>query len=203
MLILLRHGQTTSNVGRHLDTALPGAELTDLGRAQARDAGAEIMERFSPARVVTSQALRARQTGEIAFGEHFESIPALDGLHEVQAGRWEMMNTREAHEAYHGAFRGFYRRKLDSLIDGGDSLDVFLTRYRTAVEPLITPVSREGDTVVVSHGGAIRAFAANATDVDPDFAEQAYLPNCHYVVIDPQAEFGSWRVEQWGTYPLS
>ena len=35
MLILLRHGQTTSNVDRLLDTRLPGAALTELGQEQA------------------------------------------------------------------------------------------------------------------------------------------------------------------------
>ena len=197
MLILLRHGQTTSNVGHHLDTRLPGAELTKLGRSQAAAAGEEIMRRFAPARVVTSQALRARQTGQIAFGAHFNDIEAREGLHEVQAGRWEMMNSREAHIAYHGAFHGFYRRQLDALIEGGDSLEVFLARYRAAIVPL---TGLAGDSVVVSHGGAIRAFASNATDVDPDFAESAYLPNCHYVVIDLVGEFGSWRVREWGKH---
>lgn len=199
MLILLRHGQTTSNVGRHLDTTLPGAELTELGRSQAAAAGEEIMRRFSPARVVTSRALRARQTGQIAFGARFGDIEEREGLHEVQAGSWEMMNSREAHMAYHGALRGFYRRQLDALIEGGDSLEVFLARYRAAIEPL---TGLTGDSVVVSHGGAIRVFAANATDVDPDFAESAYLPNCHYVVIDPVGEFGSWRVRAWGKHQL-
>lgn len=199
MLILLRHGQTTSNVGHYLDTALPGAELTDLGRAQAAAAGEEIMGRFAPERVVTSQALRARQTGQIAFGAHFGDIPALDGLHEVQAGRFEMLNSVEALTAYHGAFRGFYRRELGTLIDGGDSLETFLSRYRASIEPL---AKLAGDTVAVSHGGAIRAFTANAADVDPGFAEASYLPNCHYVVIDPAGDFGSWRVVEWGAYPL-
>lgn len=35
MLILLRHGQTTSNVDRKLDTLVPGAPLTQLGEEQA------------------------------------------------------------------------------------------------------------------------------------------------------------------------
>ena len=34
-LLLIRHGQTSSNVGQHLDTAEPGADLTPLGRKQA------------------------------------------------------------------------------------------------------------------------------------------------------------------------
>ena len=200
MLILLRHGQTFSNIDHKLDTLLPGAELTDLGREQAREAGREILREFDVDRVITSEALRARQTGAIGFGGAFAEILAVPGLQEVHAGRWEMMNTREAHEAYLTAFRGFYRRDLASLIDDGDSLDTFLTRYRAGLDPW---VDRESTTVVVSHGGAIRAFAANASAVDPVFAEESYLPNCSYVVLDPVGEFGSWRVEKWAEYPLS
>lgn len=64
-----------------------------------------------------------------------------------------------------------------------------------------------GSTVVVSHGGAIRAFTANACQVDPVFAEQSYLPNCEYVVLnpgdDPAATFGDWEVVRWGAYDLA
>ncbi len=35
-LVLVRHGQSHGNVDRRLDTRPPGAELTDLGRDQAR-----------------------------------------------------------------------------------------------------------------------------------------------------------------------
>ncbi|POC80683.1 histidine phosphatase family protein, partial [Vibrio vulnificus] len=34
-LILIRHGQTESNVHRLLDTAMPGPGLTELGQQQA------------------------------------------------------------------------------------------------------------------------------------------------------------------------
>ncbi|MGV0433147.1 histidine phosphatase family protein [Corynebacterium sp. 20_84] len=207
MLILLRHGQTTSNVEHKLDTVLPGAELTELGREQAKAAGEEILANYEVDRVVSSQATRAKQTAQIGFGERFADIPAIDGIHEVHAGRWEMHNSREAHEAYLTAFRGFYRRQLEALIDGGDTLDIFLSRYKGGLLPL---AAQEGTTVAVSHGGAIRAFAANACEVSPEFAEVSYLPNCQYVVLDPTAgptgdavaDFGQWRVVRWAEYPL-
>jgi len=207
MLILLRHGQTTSNVDHKLDTVLPGAELTELGREQAKAAGEEILANYEVDRVVSSQATRAKQTAQIGFGERFADIPAIDGIHEVHAGRWEMHNSREAHEAYLTAFRGFYRRQLEALIDGGDTLDIFLSRYKGGLLPL---ASQEGTTVAVSHGGAIRAFAANACEVSPEFAEVSYLPNCQYVVLDPTAgptgdaveDFGQWRVVRWAEYQL-
>lgn len=207
MLILLRHGQTTSNVDHKLDTLLPGAELTELGREQARAAGEEILANYDVDQVISSQATRAKQTAQIAFGDRFSDIPAVDGIQEVHAGRWEMHNSREAHEAYLGAFRGFYRRQLDSLIDDGDTLDLFLSRYKGGLLPY---AAQDGTTVAVSHGGAIRAFAANACEVDPGFAEVSYLPNCQYVVLDPSAgptgdpveDFGLWRVVRWAEYEL-
>ncbi|WKK60521.1 histidine phosphatase family protein [Corynebacterium sp. P3-F1] len=207
MLILLRHGQTTSNVDHKLDTLLPGAELTDLGREQAKAAGEEILATYNVDRVISSRATRAKQTARIGFGERFNDIPAVDGIQEVHAGRWEMHNSRKAHEAYLCAFRGFYRRQLDSLIDDGDTLDLFLSRYKGGLLPY---AEQEGTTVAVSHGGAIRAFAANACEIDADFAEASYLPNCQYVVLDPSAgptgdpveDFGSWGVVRWADYEL-
>lgn len=207
MLILLRHGQTTSNVDHKLDTLLPGAELTELGREQAKAAGEEILATYDVDRVISSQAIRAKQTAQIAFGERFGDIPSVEGIQEVHAGRWEMHNSREAHEAYLTAFRDFYRRKLEALIDGGDTLDLFLSRYKGGLLPY---AAQDGTTVAVSHGGAIRAFAANACEVDPVFAEMSYLPNCQYVVLDPTAgptgdpveDFGQWRVVRWADYEL-
>ena len=36
-LLLIRHAETTANAQRLLDTAPPGADLTDLGRTQATE----------------------------------------------------------------------------------------------------------------------------------------------------------------------
>lgn len=211
MLILMRHGQTTSNVDRKLDTLVPGAALTPLGEEQARDAGAHILDAYDVTRVVSSEALRARQTAAIGFGHAFPNIPAVPGLQEVHAGRWEMQNSWRAHAEYLRAFRGFYRRDLASSVQEGDSLEVFLGRYSGGLMPFVQEDHETGGTtVVVSHGGAIRAFTANACEVDPKFAEQSYLPNCQYVVIDPATEpgadpaatFGNWNVVKWADYRL-
>lgn len=61
-LFLVRHGQTTSNAIHALDTALPGADLTDLGREQATEAGRILATRTRKARILSSQAARAQQT---------------------------------------------------------------------------------------------------------------------------------------------
>ena len=43
-IILLRHGQTYSNIDRIMDTRPPGAELTERGRGQAEDVGRELAD---------------------------------------------------------------------------------------------------------------------------------------------------------------
>lgn len=62
----MRHGQTTSNTIHALDTALPGADLTELGREQASAVGAWLAQRSPQLYLVSSQAARAQQTAVLA-----------------------------------------------------------------------------------------------------------------------------------------
>ena len=87
-IILVRHGQTGSNVRRVIDTRPPGAELSPLGRRQAEAAGRELAE-VSGARLAgmwCSVALRAQQTAVLAqaafgaaFGAAFSLADAASG----------------------------------------------------------------------------------------------------------------------------
>ncbi|WP_257162080.1 histidine phosphatase family protein [Corynebacterium cystitidis] len=198
MLILLRHGQTTSNVGRALDTALPGAPLTELGQQQAREVGPELMDLYNPELVVTSEALRARQTGQLAFGSHFDDIPAVAGLQEITAGDHEMLSTPEAHEAYHGTVHSWFGGDSDAAIPGGEDAHQFLDRYRGGVAEALR--GGHASAVVVSHGAAIRMFAVRAAGIDPQFAVHNPLPNCRFVVLHPTATFGQWELVRWGDH---
>ncbi|MFE1538772.1 histidine phosphatase family protein, partial [Corynebacterium bovis] len=64
-LYLIRHGQTTSNLVHALDTRLPGASLTDLGREQATAAGSALAQVTRRVAVVSSLAARAQQTAAV------------------------------------------------------------------------------------------------------------------------------------------
>ncbi|WP_394280773.1 histidine phosphatase family protein [Corynebacterium sp.] len=196
MLILLRHGQTTSNVARALDTALPGAPLTELGQQQARDVGPELMDRYGPNAVVTSEALRARQTGQLAFDPFFDHIPAVSGLQEITAGNHEMQNSFEAHESYHGIVHSWFDGSSDQAIPGGEDAHQFLHRYQGGVAEALR--GEASSAVVVSHGAAIRMFAVRAAGIDPEFAVRNPLPNCRFVVLNPTDTFGQWELVRWG-----
>lgn len=68
-LYLVRHGETTSNRIHALDTALPGADLTDRGREQAAEVGTILAQRCDRLHVVSSHAARAQQTAVLLARE--------------------------------------------------------------------------------------------------------------------------------------
>lgn len=219
-IILVRHGQTYSNVDKHLDTAPPGAELTDLGREQARNVGTELAEYCQVsegdmgrlAAVYSSIAIRAQQTAmlaasaiEDAAGLRRRSLPVypVAGLHEISAGDMEMRNDVDAHRLYALAMSGWLNGELDARMpgDSGENLADILGRYQPVLETIAETHLARGaakDVIVVSHGAAIRTMAARATGVDPEFAFAGYLNNCRFIVLAPRGrEFGRWDLVRW------
>jgi len=67
-MILMRHGRTYSNARKYLDTRPPGAELTEIGRRQAFDAGRRLRNVTSDIGLaVCSIAMRAQQSLNLAL----------------------------------------------------------------------------------------------------------------------------------------
>ncbi|RAV33746.1 histidine phosphatase family protein [Corynebacterium heidelbergense] len=108
-LFLVRHGQTTSNTIHALDTALPGADLTELGREQAVACGRGLAELLGQGAgveerprllVVSSLAARAQQTAallacgfEQSGGELVSSAPGSAFAQVYGASREDVAGT--------------------------------------------------------------------------------------------------------------
>lgn len=214
-IILLRHGQTHSNLNRVLDTRPPGAELTDLGREQATSVGLELAElcgvghgNFGRLRLLASSiAIRAQQTAvrvaaaiEATAGLPADSLP-IDvrmGIHEISAGNLQGAQGEEAAALYTDAFRGWLGGDADARLSEGENYRNVLERYQPVIEDIANSLGEDDDAIIVSHGAAIRVVSTHACGVDPDFAFGAYLPNCRFVILNPDSkEFGQWKVERW------
>ncbi|MDO5678599.1 MAG: histidine phosphatase family protein, partial [Propionibacteriaceae bacterium] len=88
-LILIRHGETQSNVDRALDTAHPGAPLNETGLAQA-EALVEALAHEEIDVLYASTLLRAQQTAApLANARGLKPI-VVDGIQEIAAGVEEM-----------------------------------------------------------------------------------------------------------------
>ena len=94
-LLLMRHGQTHANVSGELDTAHPGVNLTDLGRAQAVAASKALSEVPLDAIYVSSRVRTHQTAAPTAQGRGLE-LTVLEGLEEISAGDFEMRNDHDA-----------------------------------------------------------------------------------------------------------
>jgi broad specificity phosphatase PhoE len=198
-LVLVRHGQSHSNVARRLDTRPPGAALTDLGREQARAFAAAVSH---PAALVAhSIALRATQTaGEIADALGLATQEVV-GVHEVQVGELENRNDDAAIEQFNAIYQRWQCGELDIPMPGGETAQDVLDRYLPTVKQLriryLDDDAFHGDVLLVSHGAAIRLVAAVLAGVDGNFALDHHLANTESVVLAPITD-GRWSCVQWG-----
>jgi probable phosphoglycerate mutase len=198
-LLLARHGQTASNIVHALDTAYPGAPLTELGQEQAARLAAQLAA--DPLSVVAaSNLLRAQQTAAPVAAAHRLTVATLDGLREVDAGVWEMRNSPEAIKAYVEVTRGWVAGDLDAAVPGGPSGHEFLTRFDDAVRAIEEAAGADGGqavAVAVSHGAAIRTWAAiRCGNASAEEVAGRRLANTDILVVEGSTGSG-WLLEGW------
>jgi broad specificity phosphatase PhoE len=200
-LVLVRHGQSVANVDKRLDTRPPGADLTELGREQARAFAREAPS--VPGLLLHSVATRAAQTAAEISAEL--DVPAREviGIHEVQVGDLENRNDQGAVDEFDATYRRWLNGERDVSMPGGESANDVLERYLPVLDELrvryLDDENWTSDIVVVSHGAAIRLTGALLGDVDSGFALEHHLANTEAVVLLPAAD-GGWSCAQWGTH---
>lgn len=192
-LVLVRHGRTTANSARILDSRPPGAPLDELGRAQADRLAARLADH--PVRAVhASRAIRAQQTAAPVAAAHGLDVEVLDGVQEVFVGDLEGRSDEPALEEFHEVYAAWWRGELDARLPGGESALDLRARFLPVVDRLAANGDGDGDVVVVSHGAAIRMAAGALLG---DTTETWYVPNTGLVVL--RREPDGWVLESWDT----
>jgi broad specificity phosphatase PhoE len=169
-LLLIRHGQTPSNLKHLLDTAEPGPALTPLGQEQAAAlpealAGEEIDALY------VSTLLRTQLTAAPLATRTGLEVRVRDGIRELSAGDTELR------------------------MPGGENGVEALRRF----DAVVAEAAGTGAQTVamVSHGAAIRVWvAARAENVDVAFASAHELQNTGVVILSGDPVEG-WRAQTW------
>lgn len=199
-LILVRHGQTSSNVAGALDTAEPGADLTDLGRRQAAAVPAALAHEEVTA-VYASPLVRTQQTAAPLAAARGLPVVVRRGLEEVSAGHLEMRTDEEAVLAYVDLLRTWMHTDRDHRLPDGEAGTSFLARFDAVVEDLAAVHGPDDTVVVVSHGAAIRVWVAVATAMSPEHAGELHVSNTAAAVLEGSPD-GGWELVSWTGDPL-
>jgi broad specificity phosphatase PhoE len=198
-LVLVRHGQSIANVDKRLDTRPPGAELTPLGRDQARTFARNAAS--PPGLLLHSVATRAAQTAAEISAEVDVPAKEVTGIHEVQVGDLENRNDEAAVDEFDAVYRRWLGGERDVPLPGGETANQVLDRYLPVLTDLRTRYLDDdgwtSDIVVVSHGAAIRLTASVLAGVESSFALDHHLANTEAVVLTPITD-GRWSCVQWG-----
>lgn len=198
-LILVRHGQTPSNVAQALDTGEPGAPLTDLGHEQAAalvpSLGAEPIDVM-----VASHLTRARQTAA-PLAQHLKlDVEIRPGIREILAGDLEMRTDQESAQLYGRTVMRWSAGELDLQMPGGETGHDFFGRYDEVVAELFS--SGVGTAVAVSHGAAMRSWvAARAQNISLEQIAGFVVHNTGAIVLDGTPDDG-WNVLTWTDHTI-
>lgn len=191
-LYLARHGQTTSNVIRALDTAAPGADLTDLGRKQAHGL-ADRLEDHHLDGILVSHKVRTQQTAEPTAARR-GFTPRIDPrIAEVAAGDWEMSTDMDVLMDYFKVAMGWMAGNYDLSTPNGETGHQVIERFNAAIDE-----SDEESLLVISHGTVLQVWA-NIMVGEAEGNMLAHLQNCGTGFLERTN--GRWTLLDWNHHP--
>lgn len=194
-LILVRHGETPSNVAGALDTARPGAPLTPLGHRQAAAIPA-VLTTEPIAAVHASPLVRTQLTAAPLATVRRLDVTVSEGLEEIAAGDLEMHTEIDSIDTYADTVAAWIAGDLGVSMPGAEDGHAFFGRYTAAVRAITSGHAPDATVVAFSHGAAIRTFASAHGG-----PREARLLNTGGVVLDGSPEDG-WTVTGWSRDPL-
>ncbi|MGW0683803.1 histidine phosphatase family protein [Streptomyces sp. NPDC002754] len=197
-LLLIRHGQTPSNLKRLLDSAAPGPGLTPLGLEQAAALPRTLADERIDA-LYASTLVRTQLTAEPLSRATGLDVVVRDGIREIAAGDLEMRGDDESAQKYLNTAFAWSSGDTALRMPGGESGEETLGRF----DAVVAEAARTGaDTVaMVSHGAVIRTWtAARAGNVDVAFVAAHPLTNTGIVTLTGSPQLG-WELELWEGRP--
>lgn len=198
-ILMLRHGQTPSNVRGLLDTGAPGPGLTPLGQRQAEAVPQVLQDREVDA-VVVSSLLRTSLTAAPLLHQRGMEKLIIPGLAEIEAGDLEMADDEPSQRTYIETAFAWSGGELHRSMPGGPDGRAFFSRFDQAIADIAASGWRSA--VVVSHGAAIRTWSRSRVEgVDVDALTRHHFANTGALEMEGDPSTG-WRLLDWTSDPI-
>ncbi len=193
-LLLIRHGQTDSNVNHLLDTLHPGAPLNATGLAQAQ-ALVQTLAHEPIEAVYASTLPRAQETAAPLAAARGLEVQVIDGLQEISAGVEDMNSDWRR---YVEVLSSWSPTNLDVGLPEGETAREFVARYSGALRQI--EAAGHSVAALVSHGAALRTWGLVVCPSAPlDVARP--LENTEWLELEGSSDEG-WRLTRWAGVPV-
>ncbi|MCF2706392.1 histidine phosphatase family protein [Arcanobacterium haemolyticum] len=195
---LIRHGETELNAIHTIDTAFPGAPLTDRGREQARNL-VERLDGIEFDALYVSSLRRTHQTAAPLAQARGLTPIERPGLREIEAGSWELGDSDDEYRGYFATLLSWIDGDLSVAQGGGVRGEETLARF----DAVIREIEESGaqSVAVFSHGAMIGCWSAiRAEGITERAIFDRHLPNTGMCVIEGSLDEGyralSWNDEE-------
>ncbi|MGZ8795946.1 MAG: histidine phosphatase family protein [Thermoanaerobaculia bacterium] len=187
-LILVRHGETEHNLAGIVQ-GWSDSELSERGRQQVARL-AERLKTFEADVIFSSPLQRAMTTAQLIAGATGLEVRTLDGLREMNYGRWEGQSFLDIRKTDESIYRRWVADSSFACPEG-ESHDDVLARVRGALDSL----NEAKRPIVVAHGTAIRIAATALLDL-PLSASRSFAQDNTAVNVFLRRG-GRWVMKLW------
>ena len=179
-VLLVRHGQTNSNVTSFF-MGWSNEDLSEAGYIQARSLAARLAS-LPIASVYTSPLQRTHTTAAIVAEPHGLELKALDDLIEVRLGEWEGLYPDEIRQRWPELWEQSRTDPSEITLPGGESFRQVTERAVRAFQTVVA-TDRDKQVVIVTHDIIVRLLAAHVLGVSNSIYRRLQINNASLSVI--------------------
>lgn len=194
-ILLIRHGQTESNIAGRIQ-GQSDSKLTERGRFQIEAAAKRLKQysTFGSLSLLTSPLGRAVQSANIIGNAIGQQPKVLEDLREISFGKIEGKTWSEVEESQKELSRSWFRHDADVCFEGGETREAAVERVLTALQNL-PHLGPDHKYVVVTHGGVLAALFAKVLQIPFGVRPQCMIPNAAFYSLS--SKLGSFRIASW------
>ncbi len=164
-LFLIRHGQTSSNLEGKYQGSMD-TELTEKGIEQAYLAK-KYLENVKLSNIYSSPKKRTLKTASIIAEGTGLKIKILDGLKELNFGKWEGLTFEEINNDYHKDYQNWLRNPYLYPPTQGESFGDLINRAKAEIKKIVEENNDGSNVAVITHGGVIIALLVDWLQIPP------------------------------------
>lgn len=154
---LVRHGESVANTKGIYQGQTFNTPLSDVGKLQAK-ALAKYFDEVNIKKILASPLLRTKQTAqEVADLKNMNVVDTFEVI-ETNHGEWEGINKKIIEEKWPEIYKTWIETPADTKFPKGEA---FLETQERILNWWNNMVSKNEDTLVVTHDNIIRIIVAN------------------------------------------